>query len=219
MSLTWEQIEDAIRQRFEAMVQDVTTVDTISGSVFSMSATDNSINRSTGSFLTDGLREQYKVSVSGFTESGNNAEFRIGRASSSTKLLLTGNTVTTEAEGDSVSIAVRLPIHYDNAPRFEPPPLTKRWLWGAFTINMDTNQVGTGGNRRFRHSGIATAEFFAPDQTGTEAIIQLCQVTASAFRVRGAVSGVTFRAPSMIRQGATKRNVSIPFYADEVVAA
>jgi len=213
---TWEEIEDVIRTRFESQVQDTTTVATIAGTVYSMDSADNSMSRSSGSFLTDGLSEQYKISVTGFTESGNNTTFRIADATA-TKLLLTGNTVTTEVAGDSVSIAVRLPVHYDNAPGFRRPPITKRWLWAALTVQIDSNQVSTGGNNRFRHSGLAIVEFFVPEYVGTESVTQLAQTTATAFRTLTA-SGLTFRTPSMQRIGEDKRNVSMPFYSDEVVA-
>ncbi len=217
----WEEIEDRVRALFESSVQDVTTVGTIVGSVFSMDATDNSLNRSSGSFLTDGLLSQFKVTAAGFTEAGNNVSFRTDSATA-TKVVLSGATVTTEAEGDSVTLSVLLPVHYPNMPRFTPPGARLNWLWAALSVNWDSDQVSGGSTNRFRHAGLATAEFFAPKAMGTDDINALCRVCQTAFRAQ-TVNGITYRTPSLgaVSDDGTwfKKNVSIPFYSDEVVAA
>lgn len=93
--------DDFIRysMRAASWSSEVTDTDT----VYSMANADNSINRSSGSFITDGFTQYGFAKISGFTDAANNGYFRIVSVAA-TKMVLAGQTVADEAAGDTVTI-------------------------------------------------------------------------------------------------------------------
>lgn len=77
--------------------------------VYSAVNATNTINRSTGSFVSDGFTQYSWIKIAGFTESANNGYFKIA-AITATDLTLTGGTLTDEAAGDSVTITQGGPV-------------------------------------------------------------------------------------------------------------
>lgn len=80
---------------------------TATGTVYSMAAGDNSFNRSSGSFISDGLSATTDVgkwiSFSGFTgDTSNNTRFKIVSVAAN-KIVLSHGTVVTDAAGESVT--------------------------------------------------------------------------------------------------------------------
>lgn len=88
---------------------DWTAAVTATGTVYSMASGDNSFNRSSGSFISDGLSATDDVgkwiSFSGFTgDTTNNTRFKIVSVAA-TKIVLSHGTVVTDAAGESVTWA------------------------------------------------------------------------------------------------------------------
>lgn len=79
------------------------------GAVITIASTATTFVRSTGSFVTDGFHVGDVVDVSGFTDAGNNGLFLITGMTTTvlTVSALAGQTHGIEAEGDSVTIAVK----------------------------------------------------------------------------------------------------------------
>jgi hypothetical protein len=82
---------------------------TATGTVYSMASGDNSFNRSSGSFISDGLSATTDVgkwiSFSGFTgDTTNNTRFKIVSVAA-TKIVLSHGTVVADAAGESVTWA------------------------------------------------------------------------------------------------------------------
>jgi len=80
-----------------------TTPVSITGIVYSCVAAGNSIDRSSGSFVSDGLLANQWIKVSGFTTAGNNGYFKIVSVAA-TVLVVSGGTLVNEAAGDTVTI-------------------------------------------------------------------------------------------------------------------
>ena len=93
-----EFIQAAVRKDFEA---GATT-----GAVIVLSSTATTIARSSGSFVTDGFNVGSVISVSGFTDAGNNGLFVITSMTATvlTVSALAGQTRTIEAAGDTVTV-------------------------------------------------------------------------------------------------------------------
>jgi hypothetical protein len=71
--------------------------------------------RSTGSFVTDGFKDGDIINVTGFTDSSNNGLFVIANVTATTLTVEhfdEGGVLVTEAEGDSVTIAVKGAVTY-----------------------------------------------------------------------------------------------------------
>lgn len=84
------------------------------GAILVVAASSSGYHRSTGSFITDGFRAGMVVDVSGFTTAANNGR-KVITAVTATDLTaksLNGIAMTTEAEGDSVTIALAGQITY-----------------------------------------------------------------------------------------------------------
>lgn len=99
-------IAGALRRDFSG---SVTT-----GAIIVVAASSTGYERSTGSFITDGFRAGMIVDVSGFTTAANNGR-KVVTAVTATDLTarsLDGTAMTTEAEGDSVTIALAGQITY-----------------------------------------------------------------------------------------------------------
>jgi hypothetical protein len=84
-----------------------TALVTATGTVYSMDSGDNSLNRSGGSFITDGLSATTDVgkwlNVSGFTgTTANNTRYKIVSVAA-TKIVLSHGSVVTDAAGESVT--------------------------------------------------------------------------------------------------------------------
>lgn len=75
----------------------------ISGTVYSASSVDNSINRSSGDFVAAGIAAGDWIKISGFATAGNNDVAKVVSVTT-TKLVLSYVTLTTEAAGASVAI-------------------------------------------------------------------------------------------------------------------
>jgi len=71
--------------------------------IHSMAAADNSINRTGGSYITDGFVAGQRITVIGFATAANNKTFTIISVVA-LKMVLEGHTVVTEAAGPSVTI-------------------------------------------------------------------------------------------------------------------
>ena len=93
-----EFIESAVRRDFTA---GVTT-----GAVIVIASAVGTFTRSTGSFVSDGFQVGTVISVTGFTDAGNNGLFLITAMTTTVLTVspLAGQTQTIEAEGDSVTI-------------------------------------------------------------------------------------------------------------------
>ncbi len=91
-------IQAAVRKDF---VAGATT-----GGIITLSSTATTIVRSSGSFVTDGFKTGSVISVSGFTDAGNNGLFIITSMSATilTVSALAGQTRTIEAAGDTVTV-------------------------------------------------------------------------------------------------------------------
>lgn len=76
------------------------------GAVIVLSSTATTFVRSSGSFITDGFHAGKVISVSGFTDAGNNGLFLVTGVSATvlTRTALQGQTPTIEAAGDTVTI-------------------------------------------------------------------------------------------------------------------
>lgn len=79
--------------------------------VYSMVNATNTLNRSSGSFITDGFAVGDWIKISGFTDPANNGWFRIS-VLTATDATLQGSTVNDEAAGDSVT--VKRPAYIQN---------------------------------------------------------------------------------------------------------
>jgi hypothetical protein len=93
-----EFIESAVRRDFTA---GVTT-----GAVIVIASAVGTFTRSTGSFVSDGFQVGTVISVSGFTDAGNNGLYLITAMTTTVLTVspLAGQTQTIEAAGDSVTI-------------------------------------------------------------------------------------------------------------------
>lgn len=91
-----ELLEEALFQTWSAAITDTDTD-------YSMSDSDNSLNRAAGDFTADGYTAGSWVKVSGFTESANNGVFKIVSVAA-LKMVLSHGTVVTESAGDSVTV-------------------------------------------------------------------------------------------------------------------
>ena len=70
-----------------------------------VSGTPATITRSTGSWLTDGFRDGYRIKATGSSVSGNNnVQWTIDTVTATTITLITGDTVTSDPAGDTVTI-------------------------------------------------------------------------------------------------------------------
>jgi hypothetical protein len=91
----------------DAWKSDTDTAEkTDTDTVYEMDDTDNSLKRSSGSFITDGLSATEDIGrwikTSGFTTAANNDNFRIVSVAA-TKIVLSDGEVVTEAAGDTVT--------------------------------------------------------------------------------------------------------------------
>jgi hypothetical protein len=91
-------IQAAVRKDF---VAGATT-----GAIITLSSTATTIVRSSGSFVTDGFKTGSVISVTGFTDAGNNGLFIITSMTATilTVSALAGQTRTIEAAGDTVTV-------------------------------------------------------------------------------------------------------------------
>lgn len=78
---------------------------TVTGTVHSMAAADNSINRSSGSYISDGFLAGRYIRVSGFALATSNHIFKIVSVAA-TKMVLLAYTVVNDAAGPSVTITM-----------------------------------------------------------------------------------------------------------------
>ena len=120
---------------------------------------------------------------------------------------------------NEVAVDAGLRVVYDNGP--EPSGSVQSWC--RFSVQIDDTQQVSMGNRRFRSTGAAVAQFFGPIAKGDAALNALADATIAAFRgVRLADPMITF-TPTATYLGAAERDdawcrraVRIPFRADVV---
>jgi hypothetical protein len=112
-------------------------------------------------------------------------------------------------------------VVYDNH-RNDDVPSTGRWV--RFSVLFGETRIASvaqAGGRRYRTTGIAIAEVYEPIGKGESAQLPIADTITIAFR------GVTLTSPQIIFDAPTltagsrdgpwwKRNVQIPFRADEV---
>jgi len=117
-----------------------------------------------------------------------------------------------------IEVARSLPTQYDNQ-EYTPPDDA---MWCRLTIlpgESDQVSIGAPASRRFRTSGVATAQLFGPLGLGDKAMLTMAGHIVSAFRAV-TVSGVTFETPSVVNRGRNTQqnvwhiNVECPFWAD-----
>lgn len=84
------------------------------GAITVVAAASGTFTRSTGSFVSDGFKVGTVVSVSGFTSSGNNGLFYVSGITTTllTVSPLAGQTMSSEAEGDTVTIVEKGKVTY-----------------------------------------------------------------------------------------------------------
>lgn len=86
--------------------QSDATLPTVTGTQFACSNSNpDTVVRGTGSFITDGFVPGMKITMSGWTNAGNNATFSIALVAANTLTLVTANALTAEAAGPSVTIS------------------------------------------------------------------------------------------------------------------
>jgi len=112
-----------------------------------------------------------------------------------------------------------LTVHHDNAP-----PVALKQAWYRLRVEFSNAMlVGTGGSaRRFRTSGVARVELYAPLTQGDGALLGVADDITTAFRhVTLGTPDVHFHIPRMVGASTRtdawfQRTLEIPFYFDEV---
>ncbi len=155
MSLT---TEASIRAALEAHLAATVLLDT--GSRDDIAATSTGYSRAAGSFVTDGFRVGDTVQPDGFADTTPSIVLAV-----SDGVLVVDRTVTPEAAGAAVSIAVVLP----ERRRFEGQPFVrpkdKPWLRALLRpASAPLVAFGTGGI--LRHQGSLIVELVEPVDSG-----------------------------------------------------
>ncbi|HEX5539898.1 MAG TPA: phage tail tube protein [Methylophilaceae bacterium] len=130
-----------------------------SGAVITIASAAGTFTRSSSSFITDGFKVGSVISVSGFTDAGNNGLFLITAISATvlTVSALAGQTQTTEAEGDSITIVeagkktfVPLTAHTDDSftiEQWQPDSTISRTFLGMqvdqMNVSVQPNSMAT----------------------------------------------------------------------------
>jgi len=187
-----------------------TTLITQTLTTFSMAVGDNSLNKTAGSFVTDGFLVNQWVKTSGFATAANNGFFKISVVAA-LKLTLVGGTVATEAAGPSVTLVQGARIK--NGTTLKTRAIERRYvdLTSEFVIytgmaveqiglNVALDQVLTGS---FEFMGVKEASATASSGVGYTAAptndvmnavdnivallennVSLAQVTAFSFQLK-----------------------------------
>ena len=119
-----------------------------------------------------------------------------------------------------IETGIGMPVVYDNGTHRDEWP-----LWCRFSVQFGGEStrlvsVGGPGQRRYRTIGQAVAEVYMPAGKGEEPMRAVHDAVTAAFRTQWTEPDITFGTPSLttgFRDGAWwKRNVQIPFRADEI---
>jgi hypothetical protein len=105
-SLSGELSGNAYEDFIQAAVRKDFVAGATTGAIITLSSTATTIVRSSGSFVTDGFKTGSVISVTGFTDAGNNGLFIITSMTATilTVSALAGQTRTIEAAGDTVTV-------------------------------------------------------------------------------------------------------------------
>jgi hypothetical protein len=109
-------------------------------------------------------------------------------------------------------------VLWDAAPD-QSPPAGAHIEFAILSATRTQITFGAIGTRRFRYTGVMSANVLAPGATGESVAEAMADAIAAEFQA-STVGGITYRTPDIQRIGRVGRhfalNVSCPFYADEV---
>lgn len=196
----------------EACLQsaDWSTVVTQTGTVYSMAAADNSLNRSSGSFISDGYVAKQWIRVSGFATAANNGLFKIVSVAATKLVLSHGGSVVNESAGPSVEIEMGAQVV--NGVTFRSFSIEK-----AFTDLASTFEVYTGMVPGTCKIGVTTKQMLsmgfgfvgARAAEATATVGDGSNTAAPTTKVMNAVDNVLAVLEGGSSQGVTGLNIDI----------
>lgn len=163
---------------------------TKTGTVYSMAAGDNSLNRSSGDFVADAYTVGAWIKTSGFATAANNGFFKIVSIAT-TKIVLSNGTVSTEAAGPSVTI--RQGAMITNGTTLESVALEQKMTDLASEFAIFNGVCYTGFNLDVNDQNLlmGTIKMTGKKETSAAATIGTSYTTAPTGAILNAIDHVT----------------------------
>lgn len=216
-------IEDYFKRGMHAGYSNVQNI------ALTISASNSTITRATGSFITDGVNVGDWISLIDFVNLGNNSTFEVVSVSVLSLVVDDPAGLLVDEIGTITSIAFpAIPIEYENVP-FEPKDKNQVFIT-CYLVEGDGSQITLGTRPYFRYVGFVQNSIYGPTGVGTDAAKSLADRISTIWRNKQFSYGnggmFCFYAPSLtpldyqtrarlgVRAGKLRTDVVTPYHRD-----
>lgn len=192
-------------------------------------ATNATVTRESGSFITDGVSVGDFISLIDFVNLSNNSTFEVASVSSLSLVLNDPAGLLVDEIGTITSIAFpAIPIEYENVS-FEPKDKNQVFVT-CYLVEGDGSQITLGTKPYFRYVGFVQNSIYGPTGVGTDDAKSLADRIAGIWRNKqfsyGSSGMFCFYAPTLtpldyqtrarlgVRAGKLRTDVSTPYHRD-----
>lgn len=141
-----------------------------------------------GSFIADGFVDGAELTSSGFAKSGNSGRSYIRGVSPTTLTVLQvapngGTALTTEAAGQTATLAVQMPVSEDLSRGFTPTPDVPWWRLTMLRNQSASQRMTLGPSPEYQEAGWADVSLFYPRDLGVTACESMGEAIKATMRV------------------------------------